>query len=739
MKNYDFLILQHNEFECLARDLLQKKERIFIESFTIGKDGGIDLRFAPIKGKKAIVQAKRYRTYSELLSNLKKEVSKVAAMSLDRYIVCTSVGLTPGNKDEIKQLFHPHIISTEDIIGRDDLNNLLGLYPEIEKQYYKLWLGSTDVLDSLINNRINNWSEFRLEKIREDIYKYVMNDSFGKAVEILDNHRYVIISGIPGIGKSTLANMLVYKYLADGYEEFVYITGNIDDILQKYQKGKKQIFMFDDFLGSTVFEKGEQGFDSKLLSIIETISKSSDKLFVLTTREYILSQAKEEYEKLSLSNIDISKCTIDFKDYNKAIRAKILYNHLAGADIPLEYLHEIISQKRYKQIVDHQNFNPRIIETIVNQRLWEQVHVNEFFPKIMEMFNKPVVVWDFPFRKLDSYARYALLVLRTLGGSVLLDDWKEAFISFLQNNFYLLHMTFDEDKWNSALKVLSDCFICIDMYGGSHKVSFHNPSVPEFLETHLKDRKEMQKMLLSGAIYEEQTYTLFNDSHLNDMSESDIVDMCDRCLSSHKTAKLLPQYAVNGHGLKPQPNRIRFLTELATKHKNVLGRLNYVESALTLADLKTEHMFNIIHNLATNIDLSKTDISAKDIIDHMIASVKWLYHYPDMLKFIEMHDKISEYSDRLAEDIEDIVLNSELDYCRRISDIEDIEGHLKRVIDFLPDKDFSDLYEAIEAKRKELKNQEEDDSENDSLIPEIQNNDISESELEELFTSLLVK
>ncbi len=46
MPEYDLLILQPNEFECLTRDLLQKRERIFIESFTPGRDNGIDLRFA---------------------------------------------------------------------------------------------------------------------------------------------------------------------------------------------------------------------------------------------------------------------------------------------------------------------------------------------------------------------------------------------------------------------------------------------------------------------------------------------------------------------------------------------------------------------------------------------------------------------------------------------------------------------------------------------------------------------
>lgn len=137
MIDYDFLILQHNEFECLSRDLIQKKENVFVESFTIGRDSGIDLRFAKIKNSRSIVQAKRYKSLATLMSELKKEVKKISGLSIDRYILCTSIGLTPKNKSEIKALFEPYIISTEDIIGRDDLNNLLGLYPEIEKKYYK--------------------------------------------------------------------------------------------------------------------------------------------------------------------------------------------------------------------------------------------------------------------------------------------------------------------------------------------------------------------------------------------------------------------------------------------------------------------------------------------------------------------------------------------------------------------------------------------------------------------------
>jgi hypothetical protein len=48
------------------------------------------------------------------------------------------------------QLFHPFIKKPADIYGNNDLNNLLRKFPEIEKQHYKLWLSSINVLEQIL-------------------------------------------------------------------------------------------------------------------------------------------------------------------------------------------------------------------------------------------------------------------------------------------------------------------------------------------------------------------------------------------------------------------------------------------------------------------------------------------------------------------------------------------------------------------------------------------------------------
>jgi hypothetical protein len=111
MPNYDFLNLSPDEFEELTRDLLQKKLKVFIQSFKSGRDKGVDLRFAYDDSKSSIVQCKRYKDYTSLKSKLEIESNKVKKLKPKQYILVTSAPLSDPNKQEIKKLFAPYIKS----------------------------------------------------------------------------------------------------------------------------------------------------------------------------------------------------------------------------------------------------------------------------------------------------------------------------------------------------------------------------------------------------------------------------------------------------------------------------------------------------------------------------------------------------------------------------------------------------------------------------------------------------
>ena len=113
MSNYTFSTLNDKDLEELALDLLNAQLNLDLQSFKVGIDGGVDLRYStPINDNSIVVQEKHYLKsgYSKLKSDLKnKELKKVKKLNPDRYIIVTSIELSKIQKDDLKVIFFPFI------------------------------------------------------------------------------------------------------------------------------------------------------------------------------------------------------------------------------------------------------------------------------------------------------------------------------------------------------------------------------------------------------------------------------------------------------------------------------------------------------------------------------------------------------------------------------------------------------------------------------------------------------
>ncbi len=252
MPNYDFEALSPIDFEILVRDLLQEELGIMLENFKRGPDSGIDLRYCPNKDHTLIVQCKHYAesSFAQLRRVIKEELEKLKKLDPERYIVATSLGLTPNNKDEISEICEPYIKCPADILGRDDLNGLLSKFPKIERHTFKLWLSSMAVFEEVLHSKVKNVSHASLERICLHAKYYVQNKSFQEALTILDKHHFLLIAGIPGIGKTMLAEMLCLYFIDQGYE-MIKVLSDISEAWAIDPTKQKRIYCYDDFLGQT--------------------------------------------------------------------------------------------------------------------------------------------------------------------------------------------------------------------------------------------------------------------------------------------------------------------------------------------------------------------------------------------------------------------------------------------------------------------------------------------------------
>lgn len=508
MSDYDFATLSPYDFEYLVRDLLQKELGITLESFPTGKDDGIDLRYHTSIDNHIIIQVKHYSksNFSTLFNHLKsRELAKVRKLDPSRYILVTSKGLTPGNKNKIQKLFGKYILSTADIYGKNDIDNLLDKFPEIEKKSFKLWLTSSTVLERLLHSEIFNQSDLEMNKIRKKIEYYVENENFVKAKKLLDEVHYCIITGIPGIGKTTLAEILIVKYLDMGYE-LVKISKDISEAYEAFESKAKQIFYYDDFLGQTSFEeKLTKNEDQRLISFLKDIERYPNKRLILTTRDYILNKAKIVYEKLDQPCIDFYKYTVNLSSYNDFDKAKILYNHLYFSGISHEYKNALLKDKNYWKIIRHKNFNPRIIETMTESIEYLDIDSAEYVSKFLNFLDKPILLWEHAFlNQISNASKNLLLELASLDDSAPIDTVEKSFksIQIYKFNTYGFHA--NPNDFAKALRELDGNFITINKFISEVRISFHNPSIKDFIEDYLsKNYSEVIDICKSAESFEQ--------------------------------------------------------------------------------------------------------------------------------------------------------------------------------------------------------------------------------------------
>ena len=465
------------------------------------------MRYAPASDKALIVQCKHYvqTGYSGLLGALKKETAKVKRLAPARYCVATSVPLSPQNKEEIQRLFVPFCGTAKDIFGQEDLNNLLGQFPDIERKHFKLWLTSTTLLKRILHSGLYNQTSTLVDEIQKKARLYVQNESFFDAQSVLKEYNYCIISGIPGIGKTFLAEILLLQHIGNGYEPVV-IRSHIREAFELLNASTKQVFYYDDFLGQTGWEgKLEKNEEQSILDFVRYIRRHKHARFILTTREYILQQARNIYEKLHASDFDHAKCIIRLESYTRRDRAHILFNHIYFSALPELHKRALAQKDVLLSIVDHMNYSPRIVEWMSDHQNVRDCTAVEYPKRFLETLGNPSELWRHAFRNhLTPPSRGVLMVLMTFQSAVDLTDLKEAFESFRMQEVRLFGAATAPNEFISALDELEGSFIKCERQSHEVVIAFHNPSVRDFLKKYLAENDEMVRMLCSSIIFYDQ-------------------------------------------------------------------------------------------------------------------------------------------------------------------------------------------------------------------------------------------
>lgn len=669
--------LSDYEFENLCCDVLSRKLGIQLRVFAKGRDGGIDATDNKITHN-IVVQAKYYMnsSYSSLKRALLNEVENINRLNPNQYYVCCAKQLTDNNIGEIYNMFSEYMQDRNNVIDLTIIDDFLHKPENIDvlKRNYKLWLDSTEVLNSIFNRNVLLDSEIFLGDIRERSKYFVKTHYYEEGIRVLDKKRILMILGLPGVGKTITTKMLALHYSLQNYDIIYTTNGNIADLKRTISESedKKELIVLDDCLGQAYFEIKETN-ENEMISLIKYVSHHRNKKIIMNSRITIYNEAKEYSEDFSdffdnEENSDDNEKVIFYMNMNRISsyeKGLIFYNHLFYNKVPSEYYCNIVKDKAYNGIILHNNYCPRIVEYVTKKHIYKNIQPDKYADYIIQCLDNPQEIWKKEYKdRIQQEDRILLTTLFSLTDTVVDSDvLKRAYNERMRNKN---NVDVTNNYYENSLKRLNGSMIKLLTSNGRLLVSAYNPSVNDFLRKTIKD---------------------------NQLEYEDIREYCTEYM---QIAKLFPEY-IRNIIVDGKTDKIHFssddekypvlLTYICRKDlfdencKNIIyqylkdlrqfkvkGQATYIEVLCTLLSKRMDKYYSIRKYLNYN--------GLVNLFERMN-----MYEFAEMLRWFKQYE-IDINDNKIKSIMIEKINKSILDYCKNVIGENYYEEYdIKEIID----------------------------------------------------------
>ena len=415
MTNFNLHKLGWHDFQnlCLTvtREIFGQTVTGFIPNNDAGRDGAFFGTWTSTQGEQYhgdfVIQAKHTSNPSTFLSpslisdELDKAERLVASGRCNVYVLMTNAKLTGESELTITQQLRTRGVSQTLILGADWFNRKISENSRLRMLVPRLY-GLGD-LTQILDERAYRQAEEVLNSMRTDLAKLVRTTTYEAAAKALRDHGFVLLTGNPMTGKTTLAAELALAS-ADAFDTSVVAIQDAAEIRERWNPDEKQFFWLDDAFGATQVDYSLASSWQRSTRWVKSAIDSGSK-FVLTSREYVLRAAWDHLKPSSFPLLEASQVIVDVSDLTAKEREQILYNHLKHGCQNETFLRQLVPH--LDALAAHPGFTPELARRLADPLFTSHLK-QPTEDTLTKFFDSPRELLESIFEDLDTDSKAAL-------------------------------------------------------------------------------------------------------------------------------------------------------------------------------------------------------------------------------------------------------------------------------------------------------------------------------------------
>lgn len=500
MIEFDLHQLGWFSFEQLCRTICREVWQQPVEAYSRGPDGGRDGSFYGSwrdgsAESPAVLQCKHtsspgsHLSLSDVTPELDKVKAHVAAGRCEVYILMTNARVTGDSAAAIEEAFRAVGVRKVTTLGYEAICELLTEHKALRALVPRLY-GLGD-LTEILDDRHYAQAEAILAMMHDHLARLVPVEAHRAAHRALRQHRFALLIGRPGSGKSSIAASLAMGAM-DLYDARPIMLARIEDLHDRWNpREPNQLFWLDDGFGATQYEFTTADSWNRATTQIAAALRGGAR-FIVTSRDYVYAAARGDLKVSAFPLLEEASVVIEVESFTREEREQILYNHLRlGGQEPAVL--EAMRSEDLEAVAADPSFLPELARRLGDPLFTREVHVRSR-DSLLDFFRRPTPFLLEVLLNLDGPSRAALGLVH-LRGNRLPSPYAKA----PGDDEFLQRVGVHLSEALGALPTLDGSLLRLVSVGGDRWWQFQHPTFTDAYQLWLEGHPELLAEYISSA------------------------------------------------------------------------------------------------------------------------------------------------------------------------------------------------------------------------------------------------